>query len=83
VGNKVKNMESEDDNTVTGLATCLYLLLFVMFERIIFLALMDVGGNVLQAASQTVSKDKTNDPGAIVEVSKNIVIGLSIRIIYI
>jgi hypothetical protein len=44
---------------------------------------MDVGGNVLQAASQTVSKDKTNDPGAIVEVSKNIVIGLSIRIIYI
>jgi len=68
-------MESEDDNTVTGLATCLYLLLFVMFERIIFvLALMDVGGNVLQAASQTVSKDKTNDPGAVIEVSRNILI---------
>ncbi|CAF3946958.1 unnamed protein product [Adineta steineri] len=48
VGNKVKNMETVDDNTVTGLAT----------------SLMDVGGNVLQAASKSVSKDKTNDPAA-------------------
>jgi len=29
---------------------------------------MDVGGNVLQAASRTVGKDKNNDPGAIIEV---------------
>jgi len=37
-----------------------------------FLALMDVGGNVLQAASKTVLKDKENDPGAIIEVGENI-----------
>jgi hypothetical protein len=30
---------------------------------------MDVGGNVLQAASKTVSKDRENDPGAVIEVS--------------
>jgi hypothetical protein len=29
---------------------------------------MDVGGNVLQAASKTVSRDKENDPGAVIEV---------------
>ena len=29
---------------------------------------MDVGSNVLQAASKTVSKDKDNDPGAVLEV---------------
>lgn len=29
---------------------------------------MDVGSNVLQAASRTVGKDKDNDPGAILEV---------------
>ena len=29
---------------------------------------MDVGGNVLQAASKTVGKDKENDPGAVIEV---------------
>jgi len=33
---------------------------------------MDVGGNVLQAASKTVSKDKENDPGAVIEVRRNI-----------
>jgi hypothetical protein len=31
---------------------------------------MDIGGNVLQAASRTVSKDKENDPGTIIEVGK-------------
>ncbi|UJR29011.1 hypothetical protein I4U23_010229 [Adineta vaga] len=51
VGAKVKDMESADDNTVTGLAS----------------SLMDVGSNVLQAASKTVSKDKENDPGAVIE----------------
>lgn len=30
---------------------------------------MDVGGNVLQAASKTVSKDQDNDPGAVIEVN--------------
>ncbi|CAF4370302.1 unnamed protein product, partial [Adineta steineri] len=48
VGTKVKEMETADMNTVTGLAT----------------SLMDVGSNVLQAASKTVSKDRENDPGA-------------------
>jgi hypothetical protein len=33
---------------------------------------MDVGGNVLHAASKTVSKDKENDPGTIIEVKKKI-----------
>ncbi|CAF4229923.1 unnamed protein product, partial [Rotaria sp. Silwood2] len=51
VGAKVKDMESADENTVTELAT----------------SLMDVGGNVLQAASKTVSKDQENDPGAVIE----------------
>jgi hypothetical protein len=31
---------------------------------------MDVGSNVLQATSKTVSKDKRNDPGAVIEVSE-------------
>jgi hypothetical protein len=31
---------------------------------------MDVGSNVLQATSKTVSKDKINDPGAVIEVSE-------------
>jgi len=31
---------------------------------------MDVGSNVLQAASKTVSKDKDNDPGAVIEVCR-------------
>jgi hypothetical protein len=31
---------------------------------------MDVGSNVLQAASRTVSKDKANDPGAVIEVCR-------------
>jgi hypothetical protein len=63
-------MESADDNTVTDLATCLYLfVVFFSFKRnCLLLALMNVGGNVLQAASKTVSKDKENDPGAIIEV---------------
>ncbi|CAF1487008.1 unnamed protein product [Rotaria magnacalcarata] len=51
VGSKVKEMESADENTVTELAS----------------SLMDVGGNVLQAASKTVSKDKDNDPDAVIE----------------
>ncbi|CAF0748743.1 unnamed protein product [Adineta steineri] len=51
VGTKVKEMETADMNTVTGLAT----------------SLMDVGSNVLQAASKTVSKDRENDPGAMIE----------------
>jgi hypothetical protein len=34
----------------------------------ICLALMDVGGNVLQAASRTVGKDRENDPGTVIEV---------------
>ncbi len=34
------------------------------------LALMDVGSNVLQAASRTVLKDRENDPGAVIEVSR-------------
>lgn len=38
------------------------------------LALMGVGGNVLQAASKTVSKDKGNDPEAIIEVRREIFI---------
>ena len=33
-----------------------------------FSALMDVGGNVLQAASKAVSKDIKNDPAAEIEV---------------
>mgnify|MGYP006892776878 CR=1 FL=1 len=45
-------MENADDSTVTGLAT----------------SLLDVGGNVLQAATRTVSKDKENDPAAVIEV---------------
>lgn len=44
-------MENADDSTVTGLAT----------------SLLDVGGNVLQAATRTVSKDKENDPAAVIE----------------
>lgn len=32
------------------------------------LALMDVGSNVLQATSKTVSKDKENDPNTVIEV---------------
>ncbi|CAF0835622.1 unnamed protein product [Adineta ricciae] len=51
VGNKVKEMETADESTVTGLAT----------------SLMDVGGNVLQAASKTVNKNKNNDPAAVIE----------------
>ncbi len=61
-------MESADDNTVTGLATCLYCLFSYEENLFVCLALMDVGGNVLQAASRTVGKDKNNDPGAIIEV---------------
>jgi hypothetical protein len=33
-----------------------------------FAALMDVGGNVLQAASKAVSRDIENDPAAVIEV---------------
>ena len=33
------------------------------------LALLDVGSNVLQAASKTVSRDKENYPDTIIEVS--------------
>ena len=44
------------------------------FEMIVidalFLALLDVGSNVLQAASRTVSKDKENDPDAVIEVCR-------------
>jgi len=48
---------------------CIFLLFFFSFKRnCLLLALMNVGGNVLQAASKTVSKDKENDPGAIIEV---------------
>jgi hypothetical protein len=61
-------MQSADDSTVAGLATCLYYLFSYEKQLFICLALMDVGGNVLQAASRTVSKDKENDPGAIIEV---------------
>ncbi|CAF4596872.1 unnamed protein product, partial [Rotaria magnacalcarata] len=42
-------MNSTDDETVTNLAT----------------SLLNVGGNVLQAASKTVSKDKENNPDAV------------------
>ncbi len=54
---------------------CLFFLNFISIGLLIvyFLALMDVGSNVLQAASKTVSKDKENDPGAIIEVRRNIV----------
>lgn len=38
----------------------------------LILALMDVGGNVLQAASKTVTKDQSNDPGAVIEVIINL-----------
>jgi hypothetical protein len=70
VGSKVKDMESADDNTVTGLATCSFFLnIYSSFERFCCLALMDVGGNVLQAASKTVSKDRESDPGAVIEVN--------------
>ncbi len=49
---------------------CIFFFFFILFEKISFiLALMDVGSNVLQAASRTVSKDKENDPGAVIEVS--------------
>ncbi|CAF4402568.1 unnamed protein product [Rotaria socialis] len=51
VGTKVKDMNSTDDETVTNLAT----------------SLLNVGGNVLQAASRTVSKDKENNPDAVIE----------------
>ncbi|CAF5173516.1 unnamed protein product, partial [Rotaria magnacalcarata] len=51
VGAKVKDMNSTDDETVTNLAT----------------SLLNVGGNVLQAASKTVSKDKENNPDAVIE----------------
>jgi hypothetical protein len=44
---------------------------------------MNVGGNVLQAASKTVSKDKENDPGAIIEVWKNIWFVYFIRMMYV
>jgi hypothetical protein len=33
---------------------------------------MNVGGNVLQAASKTVSKDKEHDPGSVLEVERNL-----------
>lgn len=33
---------------------------------------MNVGGNVLHAASKTVVKDKTNDPDAVIKVRRNI-----------
>ena len=36
-----------------------------------FSALMDVGGNVLQAASKVVSRDIENDPAAVIEVRMN------------
>jgi hypothetical protein len=32
---------------------------------------MNVAGNVLQAASNTVFKDKENDSGAVIEVCRN------------
>lgn len=64
-------MESADESTVTGLATCLYLFFLNQKKNSLIiscLALMDVGSNVLQAASKTVSKDKESDPGAVIEV---------------
>ncbi|CAF1575450.1 unnamed protein product, partial [Didymodactylos carnosus] len=51
VGNKVRDMESADEGTVTDLAT----------------SLMDTGSNVLQAASKTVQKDIEKDPDAVKE----------------
>jgi hypothetical protein len=66
----MKDMESADDDTIIKLATCLSLLLNLSpFEALIScLALMHVGGNVIQAASKTVSKDIDNDPTAALEV---------------
>ena len=71
---KVKDMASADDNTVTGLATCLYPFFasFYLKKTSLFVALRDVGSNVLQAASKTVAKDKENDPSAVIEVSRDI-----------
>jgi len=47
---------------------CVYLRVFDEWNLFWILALMDVGGNVLQAASKTVSKDQNNDPAAVIEV---------------
>jgi hypothetical protein len=35
VGAKVKDMASADDNTVTGLATCLFFLRYFSIEKIL------------------------------------------------
>ena len=43
--------------------------LYSLLKIFSYLALMDVGGNVLQAASKTVSKDKENDPDTVIEVN--------------
>jgi hypothetical protein len=67
-------MESIDDNTVTDLATCSSFILSQLFHVVVFFsssALMDVGSNVMIAATKTVSKDKENNPGAIIEVCQN------------
>jgi len=45
-----------------------------LFDRknniLLIVVLIDVGGNILRAASKTVSKHKENDSGAVIEVSK-------------
>jgi hypothetical protein len=76
VGAKVKDMESIDDNTVTDLATCSSFILSQLFSCCFSSssALMDVGSNVMIAATKTVSKDKENNPGAIIEVCRNTLI---------
>ncbi|CAF0819785.1 unnamed protein product, partial [Didymodactylos carnosus] len=51
VGNKVRDMELVDDNTITVLAT----------------SLMDTGGNVLYATSKTVQKNIEKDPETVKE----------------
>jgi hypothetical protein len=75
-------MESADDSTVTDLATCLCLLFFYSSNKnfSLILALMDVGSNVLHAASKTVSKDIDSDPGAIIEVCISYLLFFNLRI---
>jgi hypothetical protein len=41
---------------------------------------MDVGSNVLHAASKTVSKDIDSDPGAIIEVCISYLLFFNLRI---
>ena len=47
---------------------CIFLDDRMEMNQSVYLALMDVGSNVLQAASKTVTKDIDNDPGAILDV---------------